>query len=62
MYTGVFFAVFDLEHVGGQRIVPLGRVQVLLAGMGMLNTMPLLATLVLEKGSCPRCSRSRTCC
>ena len=34
VYTGVFFAVFDLEHVGGQRIVPLGRVQVLPQGFG----------------------------
>ncbi len=38
------------EQVGERKITPEGTLQMLLAGMGILNTMPMLATIMLEKG------------
>ncbi len=38
------------EQIGERKITPEGTLQMLLAGMGILNTLPMLATLTLEKG------------
>ncbi len=38
------------EQIGERKITPEGTLQMLLAAMGILNTLPMLATLTLEKG------------
>ncbi len=38
------------ERIGERKITPEGTLQILLAGMGILNTLPMLATTMLEKG------------
>eukprot|EP00611_Tribonema_gayanum_P022138 TRINITY_DN4392_c0_g1_i1.p1 TRINITY_DN4392_c0_g1~~TRINITY_DN4392_c0_g1_i1.p1 ORF type:complete len:2193 (+),score=1022.20 TRINITY_DN4392_c0_g1_i1:563-6580(+) len=43
-------AVFQVEKIGERKITPEGTLQMLLAGMGVLNTLPMLATLMVEKG------------
>ncbi|KAJ8612338.1 hypothetical protein CTAYLR_008360 [Chrysophaeum taylorii] len=52
-YLALLLAVFGAESIGGRQIVPLGAVQIVLAGLGLLNTLPLLATLAVERGLLP---------
>lgn len=49
-YLALVLAVFGAESIGGRQVVPLGAVQIVLAGLGLLNTLPLLATLTVERG------------
>jgi callose synthase len=49
-YIIALTALFGYERVGDQVMVVLGSVQVLLAGMGVLQTLPLMATLTVERG------------
>ena len=49
-YAIAFMALFGLEKVGDRAVVVLGSVQVLLAGMGIVQTLPLIATLTVERG------------
>eukprot|EP01041_Mallomonas_annulata_P000789 gene789-1528_t len=43
-------ALYKEEGVNGRPMKPEGLLQMLLAGMGVLQTMPLVLTLVVEKG------------
>jgi len=52
-YLVLVLAVFGAESIGGRQVVPLGAVQIVLAGLGLLNTLPLLATLAVERGLLP---------
>lgn len=49
-YTIAFLALLNFEAVGDRAVVVLGSVQIFLAGMGVLQTLPMLATLTLERG------------
>ena len=49
-YSIAFMALFGFEKIGDRLIVVLGGVQIMLAGMGVLQTLPLLATLTVERG------------
>ncbi|KAH8072100.1 1,3-beta-D-glucan synthase [Aureococcus anophagefferens] len=49
-YLALLLAVYGAESIGHRLVVPLGSVQILLAGLGLLNTLPLLATLAVERG------------
>jgi callose synthase len=49
-YIIAFSALFGFEKVGDRAIVILGSIQIALAGMGILQTLPLLATLTVERG------------
>jgi callose synthase len=53
VYTMVVTAIFNEEGVNGRAIKPEGVLQIMLAGMGILQTLPLCATLVVEKGLFP---------
>lgn len=50
VYTMVGCAVFGQEGVNGRSVKPEGALQIALAGMGILQTLPLCATLAIEKG------------
>ncbi|CAM9568890.1 unnamed protein product [Chrysoparadoxa australica] len=50
VYFMLALAVFNAEVIGHRQITPEGTLQMLLAGMGILNTLPMLATLMVEKG------------
>jgi hypothetical protein len=50
LYIMTILAVYDAEGIDSRPIVPEGAVQLLLAGMGILQTLPLMATLTVEKG------------
>eukprot|EP00612_Vaucheria_litorea_P006825 CAMPEP_0171471610 /NCGR_PEP_ID=MMETSP0946-20130122/804_1 /TAXON_ID=109269 /ORGANISM="Vaucheria litorea, Strain CCMP2940" /LENGTH=1191 /DNA_ID=CAMNT_0012001127 /DNA_START=475 /DNA_END=4047 /DNA_ORIENTATION=- len=50
VYFLLFLAIFDLEVIGERKIVEVGKFQMLLAGMGIVNTLPMLSTLMVEKG------------
>jgi len=43
-------ALFDEETIGDRKLTPAGGIQMLLGGMGLLNTFPLFATLGVEMG------------
>ena len=49
-YANTFMALYGAEAVGDRMIVVLGSLQIMLAGMGVLQTLPLMATLIVEKG------------
>ena len=49
-YTIAFMALLNFEAVGDRAVVILGTIQIFLAGMGVLQTLPMLATLTLERG------------
>jgi len=49
-YLIALTALFGYEKVGDELVVVLGSVQIMLAGMGVLQTLPLMATLTVEKG------------
>mgnify|MGYP001964173729 CR=1 FL=1 len=50
VYFMTGLAIFHQEGVDGRPMAPEGPVQLVLAGMGLLMTMPLIMTLVIEKG------------
>lgn len=50
VYFMLALAVFDQEGVDGRPMQPEGPIQLALAGMGLLQTMPLIMALVVEKG------------
>jgi callose synthase len=43
-------ALFNLEKIGDRMITPMGTIQMLLGGLGLLQTIPLFATLGVERG------------
>jgi callose synthase len=53
VYIMLILAIFDVEGINERPIMPVGVVQLLLAGMGILQTLPLMATLTVEKGVVP---------
>lgn len=53
VYIMVSTAVFNEEGVNGRILQPQGVFQLMLAGMGLLQTLPLCATLTVEKGLFP---------
>ncbi|CAE7582975.1 CALS5, partial [Symbiodinium microadriaticum] len=50
VYTMTGCAIFNQEGVNGRKVKPEGILQIALAGMGILQTLPLCATLAIEKG------------
>jgi callose synthase len=50
VYLMTVLAVFDLEKIGDRIITPMGTIQMLLGGLGLLQTIPLFATLGVERG------------
>ena len=50
VYTMLGLALYGEEGVNGRPCLPEGVLQLLLAGMGLLQTMPLIVTLTVEKG------------
>ena len=50
VYFMLALAIFQQEGVDGRPMSPEGPVQLALAGMGLLQTMPLIMTLVVDKG------------
>ena len=50
VYTMTGCAIFNEEGVNGRKVKPEGILQIALAGMGILQTLPLCATLAIEKG------------
>lgn len=50
VYLMTVLAVFDLERIGDRLITPMGTIQMLLGGLGLLQTIPLFATLGVERG------------
>lgn len=49
-YLMLTLAIFDLEQIGDRLITPMGTIQMLLGGLGLLQTIPLFATLGVERG------------
>lgn len=43
-------ALYDIERIGERIITPEGTIQMLLGGLGLLQTFPLIATLGVERG------------
>lgn len=50
VYLMAVLAIFDLERIGDRIITPMGTIQMLLGGLGLLQTIPLFATLGVERG------------
>lgn len=50
VYLMAVLAIFDLEKIGDRIITPMGTIQMLLGGLGLLQTIPLFATLGVERG------------
>jgi len=50
VYLMTVLAVFSLEKIGDRMITPMGTIQMLLGGLGLLQTIPLFATLGVERG------------
>lgn len=50
VYLMTVLAIFDLEKIGDRSITPMGTIQMLLGGLGLLQTIPLFATLGVERG------------
>ena len=49
-YLMLFLALFDCEKIGDRKLTPTGTLQMLLGGMGLLNTIPLFCTIAVERG------------
>uniref|UniRef100_A0A7S1UZ62 1,3-beta-glucan synthase n=2 Tax=Grammatophora oceanica TaxID=210454 RepID=A0A7S1UZ62_9STRA len=49
-YLMAVLAIYDLEKIGDRTITPMGTIQMLLGGLGLLQTIPLFATLGVERG------------
>ena len=50
VYLMTILALFDLERIGDRLITPMGTIQMLLGGLGLLQTVPLFSTLGVERG------------
>jgi len=50
VYLMLILAIFDLEKIGDRLITPMGLIQMMLGGLGLLQTIPLFATLGVERG------------
>lgn len=50
VYLMTVLAIFDLEKIGDRLITPMGTIQMMLGGLGLLQTIPLFATLGVERG------------
>eukprot|EP00527_Entomoneis_sp_CCMP2396_P004586 CAMPEP_0198149796 /NCGR_PEP_ID=MMETSP1443-20131203/48174_1 /TAXON_ID=186043 /ORGANISM="Entomoneis sp., Strain CCMP2396" /LENGTH=674 /DNA_ID=CAMNT_0043814927 /DNA_START=126 /DNA_END=2150 /DNA_ORIENTATION=+ len=50
VYLMAVLAVFNLERIGNRLITPMGMIQMMLGGLGLLQTIPLFATLGVERG------------
>ncbi len=50
IYLMAVLAVFDLEKIGDRTITPMGTIQIIFGGLGLLQTIPLYATLGVERG------------
>jgi len=50
IYLMAMLAIFDLEKIGDRLITPMGTIQMLLGGLGLLQTIPLYSTLGVERG------------
>lgn len=50
VYLMTVLAIFELEQIGDRKITPMGTIQMLLGGLGLLQTIPLFATLGVERG------------
>jgi callose synthase len=50
VYLMAVLAVFNLEKIGDRIITPQGTIQMMLGGLGLLQTIPLFATLGVERG------------
>lgn len=50
VYTMLGLAIYGEEGVNGRKMHPEGVLQLLLSGMGILQTLPLYVTLTVEKG------------
>jgi callose synthase len=50
VYLMTLLAIFNLEKIGDRTITPMGTIQMLLGGLGLLQTIPLFATLGVEQG------------
>jgi callose synthase len=50
VYLMAILAIFELEKIGDRIITPMGTIQMLLGGLGLLQTIPLFATLGTERG------------
>ena len=50
VYINLIIAVYNDEGVNGRPLKPEGLLQLVLAGMGLLQTLPLIVTLTVEKG------------
>lgn len=50
VYLCALLAIFDLERIGDRMITPMGTIQMMLGGLGLLQTIPLFATLGVERG------------
>jgi callose synthase len=50
VYLMVVLAIYDLEKIGDRLITPMGTIQMMLGGLGLLQTIPLFATLGTERG------------
>ena len=46
----LILALFNMEKIGDRLITPMGTIQMLLGGLGLLHTIPLFATLGVEQG------------
>lgn len=53
VYLMAVLALFDMEQIGDRVITPMGTIQMLLGGLGLLQTIPLFATLGVERGWWP---------
>jgi callose synthase len=50
VYLMAILALYDLEKIGDRLITPMGTIQMLLGGLGLLHTIPLFSTLGVERG------------
>jgi len=50
VYLMLILAIYKLEKIGDRVITPMGTIQMLLGGLGLLQTIPLFATLGVERG------------
>jgi len=50
VYVMLILAIFDEEKIGDRMITPTGTIQMFLGGLGLLQTIPLFATLGVDRG------------
>jgi len=50
VYLTAILAIFNYEKIGDRIITPMGTIQMMLGGLGLLQTIPLFATLGVERG------------